>query len=169
MPKQLAKNIGRNYAEKITGAAVESIFNAETSRDHGLNAAQAALSIGADNLLIVGEYLATNPKVAGVFGHALNYGYVDAAIGICRDILDKKSSGEITYNVGKNVAVGVAQTMIGGAVATGAEAVMIGVGVEAFLNGAMWGARLGMMAGPVGAAIGIGVGALAGVAIGKAV
>ena len=34
MPKQLTKNIGMNHAEKITGAVVESIFNAETSRDH---------------------------------------------------------------------------------------------------------------------------------------
>lgn len=32
----------------------------------------------------------------------------------------------------------------------------------------MWGARLGMMAGPIGAAIGIGVGAVAGVYIGRA-
>ena len=63
-----------------------------------------------------------------MFSHALKYGYADVGIGICRDIIDKKPGAQIATNAGKNFTNGIISGGIGAAAATGAEAVMIGVG-----------------------------------------
>lgn len=89
-----------------------------------------------------------------MLGHAINYGYVDIATGICKDIIDNKSADEIGYTVAKN-ATAVVAGGTGGAV------------VGAFI-GRNIGVVVGSAFGPVGAVAGLVIGQAVGGFVGGA-